>query len=274
MKAKKLSVRVGVGEIIESELGRQSSVPRMASEGASKKRRPLFTFQFIEDEEQGTFGPTKTVRLEEIGYMDSLPCPIRGGQGKERSLHCRVDTEGSTRVLIISDEVTGSLDNNEQLVRYNLANIRKQISDEEERRARIDALNKAFVSLSGNSGLPASPRHGPGVDLDIEDSLTSLSPIDERTSNPSRSEPGLLLDAEAIDSQLQEIADYDEGKKDQILFTSTLECISLIWLLLCRALYHKAPPGYCRGAGGDRTSIIRLEWTFQSLCQSGANPLK
>ena len=221
MKDKKLSVRVGVGEWIEGELDRHNSITSLQ---AKKGRRPLFSFQFTENEEQGHFGAAKTVKLEEIGYMGKLPCPERGDRGhgpssnrKESSLLCQVDTEGATRVLIISDEVTGTHINDETLVRCYLANIRKEISDEEKRHVDIDALNKTLAVLAGGIDPTSSPKDETKVDLGNDARSIPLSPIDERMSNPSHCDADdslsrSLADSEAIESELQDIVDYDEGK--------------------------------------------------------------
>ena len=149
--------------------------------------------------------------------MGKLPCPERGDRGhgpssnrKESSLLCQVDTEGATRVLIISDEVTGTQINDETLVRCYLANIRKEISDEEKRHADIDAL-------AGGIDPTSSPKDETKVDLGNDARSIPLSPIDERMSNPSHCDaddslPRSLADSEAIESELQDIVDYDEGK--------------------------------------------------------------
>ena len=105
LKVKKLSVRVGVGEWIGGQTSIRNDITAGSPEGRKKGFMPLFSFQFTENEEQGHFGATKTVKLEEIGYMDKLPCPARGGvtQGpssinNESSLLCQVDTEGMSSV--------------------------------------------------------------------------------------------------------------------------------------------------------------------------------
>ena len=151
MKQKYLSVRVGVGgERVEGDLSKRHSLAmETAAKGSGKGRRPLFSFHFIENEEQGHFGATRTVKLEEIGFLDKLPCPARGDRGhgtsndkQESSLCCQVDTEGATRVLIISDEVsmTHSDEFDEFLVRRNLANIKKELLQTEKKRAKIHGM--------------------------------------------------------------------------------------------------------------------------------------
>ena len=218
LKAKKLSVRVGVGEWIGGELGKHD---RMAMgdtfEGIKKKSRtPLFSFQFIQNEEQGHFGAIKTVKLEEIGYFDKLPCPARGYKGSndetETSLCCQVDTEGATRVLIVSDEMSKTQVNDDiTLLRHNLTNIRREISEEENRRAKIDALHKTVTLLTDSH--PVSPGDASEIPLpSIGESTTSA--VAESTVYRNPKNDGLLChlaDSDAIESELQYYMDYDEG---------------------------------------------------------------
>ena len=206
-------MRVGVGEWSEGEFAKQNS-QNMAADKTSKSRQPLFSFQFIENEEQGHFGATKSVRLEEIGYMDKLPCPARGDKGRgassnrnESFLHCQVDTEGATRVLIVSDEVTGTHDTDETQVRCNLANIRREILYEEDRRSKIVTLNQGLLESSVD--LTTSPGNMNTADLGLGSQSIILSPIDEIMVHPHV--PTSPADSIAIGSELQEIVDHDEG---------------------------------------------------------------
>ena len=71
LKATKLSVRVGMTDDVMNQLKKQNE----AIEGSTKARRPLFEFQFTENEEQGHFGPTKTgTALRSMPYAH---CPER-----------------------------------------------------------------------------------------------------------------------------------------------------------------------------------------------------
>eukprot|EP00986_Skeletonema_menzelii_P013165 scaffold7491_cov142-Skeletonema_menzelii.AAC.16 len=177
MKPKKLSVRVGPGE--------WDSRDNCSTAGTieRKKKRPIFSVHFVENEEQGHFGATKTVKLEEIGYMDKLPCPAKGEGGKtstdglDGGLHCYVDTEGATRVLIISDEVTQSLGGDESLLVSHLTNIKKQLREENKTKTMID-LVRASISDTGDGNTEF-----------IDDSIAQKD----------------LL------SKLNDIVDYDEG---------------------------------------------------------------
>ena len=230
LKVKKLSVRVGVGEWIAGE-AKQNDTSARVIHSNGKHRNPIFSWQFIEDDhqEQGHFGAIKTVKLEEIGYYDKLPCPARSytdhitsssTHGRtENSLLCQVDTEGATRVLLVSDEMSGLSD--EVLVRQNLQNIRREITVEETRQRKIDALHRTLTMISTNT--PPSPKDGeaPG---NISASGMSLSSIDESTSTSQRESDEFLrqlADPEAVETELKYYMDYDEDlfitKRNQVV---------------------------------------------------------
>ena len=87
--------------------------------------------------------------------MDKLPCPARveGGKlstdGLDGGLHCYVDTEGATRVLVVSDEVTQSLGGDEPLLVSHLTNIKKQLREENKTRTMINLI-RASISDTGD----------------------------------------------------------------------------------------------------------------------------
>ncbi|KAL7555284.1 hypothetical protein ACHAWF_018921 [Thalassiosira exigua] len=204
LKATKLSVRVGMTDDVRCRLQKQNI---LAAEGSSKTRRPLFQFQFIENEEQGHFGPTKSVKLVDIGSEVKLPCPAC-----ENYLSCQVDTEGATRVLKISDDV--QLSNDETLVRRNIANIKREIADETSRRENLDAMNKTLMSsLTSDIDMASVPRDGSIVrpDDDLPPAFHESIPLGLGRRANGRYLYFDLDDPEAFESELQEIADFDEG---------------------------------------------------------------
>lgn len=197
MKPKKLSVRVGAGEWDEAYFGKDN---RSAAGTVEKRqRRQIFSFHFIENEEQGHFGAAKTVKLEEIGYMDTLPCPVKGEGGKiatdglDSGLHCHVDTEGATRVLVVSDEATQSLGGDESLIVRHLTNIKRELREEHKRNTMINELSRALVSDTAAESTEF-----------MDDSITSS-----------------LRTTMDLPSKLNEIVDYDEDlfitKRNQVL---------------------------------------------------------
>ena len=184
MRSKKLSVKVGIGDWMESTSGRESSTQLRDHQQVKKKKRkkPIFSFQFIENEEQGNFGPTETIRLEEIGYINSIPCPMQRGKvssGGEESLLCQVDTEGSCRVLIINDELPYNTPphNNLSLMTHYISNLRHQVADEEDRRAQLIALNNMITATKdaggGMSIVPNSIEAEEGINAHLHDLVST-----------------------------------------------------------------------------------------------------
>ena len=224
MKPKKLSVRAGVGEWIDSGLRKRKK--------HNRNGRPIFSFQFIENEEQGHFGAPKTVKLEEIGFSDRLPCPSNYDKGQnaidnraESTLHCYVDTEGATRVLIISDEAHGTHTDDETLIRRHLSDIRKDLCEEEKRRAKIEAIKAVFIRTNQDTK-PNLSREG----FEIGPHHSSLPPVAEHHNETgdlgSNSHDSMYSsiskpDADAIELELQDILDYDEDlfitKRNQVI---------------------------------------------------------
>lgn len=176
----------------------------------TRQRRPLFSFHFIENEEQGHFGATKTVKMEEIGYMDRLPYPAKGDGGKnsndglESGLHCHVDTEGATRVLIVSDEATTqSLGGDKCLILSHLQNIKRELREEYKRKAKIAELDELLQDYDKKMNID---------DLDevfASDTPKSGGDTDNAfvTSDASSS---CLCTSVHLASKLNNIVDYDE----------------------------------------------------------------
>ena len=181
MKPKKLSVRVGPGEWDETYFCKDNR--RTASTVERKRKGRFYSVHFVENEEQGHFGATKTVKLEDIGFIDRLPCPIKGEGGKmttdgsESGLHCYVDTEGATRVLIVSDEAAQSLGRNESLLARHLGNMKRELREEKARQTKISMIRASILDTIDG-----------GIDLRNSSALEKELP-----------------------SQLNEIVDYDEG---------------------------------------------------------------
>lgn len=92
-------------------------------------------------------------------------------------LDCYVDTEGATRVLIVSDEVTRSLGGDESLLQSHLTNIKKQLREENKRKSRINLI-RASILDTGDENIEI-----------MDDSITTKDLV----------------------STLSEIIDYDEG---------------------------------------------------------------
>eukprot|EP00934_Nitzschia_sp_Nitz4_P002078 Nitzschia sp. Nitz4//scaffold140_size61219//29533//49080//NITZ4_006440-RA/size61219-augustus-gene-0.64-mRNA-1//-1//CDS//3329536227//2078//frame0 len=124
---------------------------------ASRLRQAL-AVQFVDTEERGGFGPSITVRLEEIGYRTLLPLPWKeGGRGTQRMrkfLNCEVDTDGGTRLLIVSDDPAfNDENNNENILTKHLDTLKKQIAYEQQRITGLHSLEYLLQkeTFGGNS---------------------------------------------------------------------------------------------------------------------------
>ena len=168
MKSKKLTVRVAaktqdVFEVdcqassqhdsisdIDAEYDLDTDVATSADQEKHSARaarlKQALADQFVDTEERGGYGPSITVRLEEIGYRNFLPVPSkesgRHSLKRRKYLNCEVDTDGGTRLLVVSDD-SGSDDERSMLNRH-LETLRKQISYEQQRAAGLYSLRYAL----------------------------------------------------------------------------------------------------------------------------------
>ena len=118
LKPKKLTVRVGRHKIVNNEgvsevaVERTNSLRGISGNNESRRHNMHCHFRRVESEEKGAFGPNRTIKLEKIGFVETLPCPVTEGQGQ--NLFCRVDSKGETRILIVSDssDTTGEDEKN------------------------------------------------------------------------------------------------------------------------------------------------------------------
>ena len=177
-KPKKMSVRVGTCEWTFAN----------KNEVAKETKKTRFSLHFIKDEEQGFYGATRTIKLEEIGYMDSLPCPVHS---QSEHVFCMIDTEGTTRALIVSDEIKGSNEDDEIVIKRHLTNIRKEIALESRRKSQLKALN--------------------GI----------LTPQEVTETNTQNAYLNIANTGNSIESELQQLIDFGEGsyieKTNQVL---------------------------------------------------------
>lgn len=113
--------------------------------GASRLRQ-AFSQQYVNNEERGGYGPSISVRLEEIGYRSLLPVQSKEIGKARQYLSCEVDTDGLTRQLIVSDD-SGTLDERLVLNRH-LDTLKKQVLHEKERIAALNSLKFGLSQLS------------------------------------------------------------------------------------------------------------------------------
>ena len=159
MKAKKLTVRLAVDTFKESceesplddtsnSEEKKSEIEGDQDEGVTAVRadrlKQILAYQYVDSEKRGVFGLPTTVRLEEIGFRTTIPVPIfKDGLDQNLNyLNCEVDTDGGTRLLVVSD-FGGKHDERAQM-NLNLRSLKKQILNEERRNAALQSMRHAL----------------------------------------------------------------------------------------------------------------------------------
>uniref|UniRef100_A0A7S4MN01 C2 domain-containing protein n=1 Tax=Odontella aurita TaxID=265563 RepID=A0A7S4MN01_9STRA len=232
IKPKKLTVRVGLdlaiagsgdmkGDEEHSMMNEETS--SIASIGIptarkARKKRKVYGFNFVENEEQGGYGPTKTIKLEEIGYNDSIPCPTRGASkaSSDNVLSCDVDTEGATRTLIVSDRYSQGDESEQKQVQEHLWAISKQIHDEEIKILMFKELRGLLYKSAERDGSLYPPPVSSSLKNDGYDN-SSNDGHDARlqdTSSDEHSNHAQLesdMDLPMLEKEIRSIADYPEG---------------------------------------------------------------
>lgn len=153
MKPKKLSVKIGSNNIslwddegtidvhgIHDFHNNSDAEPDIKG-GRAARFKQILSAHFVNSEERASFGAIRTVQLEEIGFQDVLPFPnireamrMNSAQDSNQFLRCQVDTDGATRVLIISDN-KGT--DERSVMQKHVSTIERQIRNEEQRRERF-----------------------------------------------------------------------------------------------------------------------------------------
>lgn len=245
-KQKKLTVRVGMNLLTLQGVDGDERDWRTDRTTSAKKNshaeglKVLYPFSLIENEEQGGYGPTKSIRLEQIGFADYLPCPGGGGvkvnEGTDdvAELLCRVDTEGGTRLLIISDatdKVAGSAMDEERIMRRHLDTLKKQSQDEENRHDAFGEMKEEMKGRHGDAISRGSPALA-SIEESKEEVLSSI-PEDSEIGSPDKrvtSAGTSAVDKAGVEKRIADIADYPEGmhitKCNQLLI-EVLECVDL-----------------------------------------------
>jgi len=157
-KDPKLSVRIG-NPIVSS----------------NKKPRQSHGFlRTVKSEEYGAFGPICVVKLDEIGFEDFIQSPSKQGKSAQTiyDLYCRVDTDGSTRVLIISE--VKALEDSGELVQIerHLSTLSNRIDDDNTKLVQLKYLNSLI--LNGHVGSYLSHLDDACVNQPISSSMQSF----------------------------------------------------------------------------------------------------
>ena len=264
MKPKKLSIRA-----VTNHHSTYKGTEKFGSKQSSG------VFYFVENEEHGCFGPTRTIKLEEIGFHEYLPCPIQNDVDKKsgnfmyggKHLSCRVDTEGSTRVLIISE-----IDSNNQISEYelltkHLKTLEKQISGEKSKLEQLETL-KDTRSAKNEKGQGS-------VNTKIEDVGRFFS---ANKSVILKSQYLPIDDNDSIEDELNELgSDYPEGmsisRRNQVI-VEVIEAVGLnssdfsgLSNPFCKIMFRK------RSSAKKRNNIFRRTATRNTYyIEKSSNP--
>lgn len=151
LKPKKLMTRVALTNAFHcteevtansSPSENQHNVP--STTWQSRGRRRLF--QKVKGEEESVYSPSVAIRLEEIGFQETLLIDCRpvgaNPTGSSKSLRLEVSVEGSTRILTVFD---ASKDGNEQQLPFHLAYLENMTNSEQSRHEQLRMLN-AFAA--------------------------------------------------------------------------------------------------------------------------------
>ena len=156
-KPHKLTLRVGA---IYTPLNRETGDDEVCSQtdteaaidiceprhGRQSRLKQFLSVQSVDGEDQAGFGIAVTVKLDEIGFTCELPCPRRNEQlNSEKVLSCCVDSNGATRVLLISNNRDEHDD--KRVLERHIGNVQKCIDEE---RSRIAILQSLTSNLTEN----------------------------------------------------------------------------------------------------------------------------
>ena len=173
-----------------------STMDQEKRKARTARLRQSLAYQFVDTEERGGFGPSITVRLEEIGFRNFLPVPSKDGARSQRKmrdhLNCEVDTNGGTRLLVVSDD-TGSEDERSMLTRH-LQTLRKEISHEQERTSDLHSLRYLLSKPTDFDDSRARSQSNPDDSLIPERNLDSEVGREERNNAVEADAKSLMED--------------------------------------------------------------------------------
>lgn len=147
LKPKKLTVRAASNndfQYSEKVIARDSHPESPWSGKIMTSARKVIHQPFgkVKSEEASVFSPSVTVRLEEIGFEETLSVSSEGLKNDENGasicLQLEVSVEGSTRVLAIFD---ASREGNEHQLECHLESLEKKIGSEQSRLEQLNMLN-------------------------------------------------------------------------------------------------------------------------------------
>ena len=243
LRAKKLVVRVGPSNAVvpvehgDAENMRKSISTSVRAVGAPegemndddyerKRRRAnrlkhLLSAQYVKNEEEGGLGSSVTVKLEVIGCTEILPFPKppSWASNGEDFLNCYVDTDGITRVLIITDRKANEDERTD--IKNHLTVLQQQIQQEKDRAVRIREL-KSFIGEEEGEEEGGEKRgeeegaNSPRATVvesqeDVGVSLAKRGEVNSRVTAQSKLSDSVWIKNDAgIETELQNLANFPE----------------------------------------------------------------
>ena len=221
MKPRKLNVKIGSNSIsLRTEDGSsdgyglddvddESDSDAENNGGRAARLKQVLSAQYVDSEERGGFGAVRTVKLEEIGFNDLLPCPgvrdgIRSNSGHDPRgfLNCQVDTDGATRVLIVSDN---KVTDDRSAMQKHISTIERKIRDEENRRESFRSLEK-LVDIGRATRDEEKDEEGQHLPLVSHLKPSSRQPANKSLSKLDNVGPEMVM----IEEEAKVIADFPE----------------------------------------------------------------
>jgi hypothetical protein len=208
MKSRKLTVRVGSidihlhGDESQHELGakelhRENDMGDKRT-ARSARWKQFLSFHNVDGEDQANFGAAITVKLEEIGFECELPCPQKNAENdSDMTLNCNVDSNGATRVLVISNSKDDAED--KSVLQHHITSLHRCIGEEESRVAALQSLRSSMQRRSRRRPLAKEKRE---IELENSDFSESL----EGRAGTSITDARLMQ----IEKEATSIADFPE----------------------------------------------------------------
>jgi len=233
LKPKKLTVRAGRCKAIRYKTSTETAInsrnqSRIPSRSVVTKLIPKCVHS-VEGEEQAAFGPSRTVKLEEIGFREILPCPSMGEQNSTcdaASLLCRIDTKGETRVLIVNDYSDTAGGNEKSVLMRHYEILKLEEADEKMKFSKFQELGQVLQNfLSQDVHTSSDDKYR---DCLVDPLLRSFSPSSglSRMNFPVPDSVEFL----GLENQIIDIADYPENssitQKNQLI-VEIVEAIGL-----------------------------------------------
>ena len=186
MKPQKLTIRVGTKQH-----------KRIFKDRSSRGMKNSLPFNIVDSEDHAGFGASRSLKLDEIGYIDSLPCPIIQDSTKNQNeigfsfLHCQITAEGKTKKLVVSDNHNCSLTDELKQLEDHLRNLTRQISQERQKHEGLVSL-KEILRESTPSENVNSDEH---CEKNLKQGILPTVKEDEIAMQSNQVQP-LLRDAE------------------------------------------------------------------------------